>query len=58
MAKHSFEKRSDDGFSVGLPVGVMLCCMLGITIYLAVLGVNIPPPSSKVYLASDFDGKP
>lgn len=58
MAKHSFDKRSDEGFSVAFPVGIMVCCMLGIAIYLAVLGVNIPPPTPKVYLASDFDGKP
>jgi hypothetical protein len=58
MTRSSFDKSSDHGFSVGLPVGIIVCCMLGISVYLAVLGVEIPPPSTKVYLASDVTGNP
>jgi hypothetical protein len=58
MTKRAFDKAADQGFSVGLPVGIIVFCMVGISIYLAALGVEIPPPSTKVYLASDFNGKP
>jgi len=58
MTKRSFNKSSDHGFSVGLPVGIIVCSMLCISAYLAVLGMEIPPPSTKVYLASDVNRKP
>jgi hypothetical protein len=58
MTRSSFDKSPDQGFSVGFPVGIIVCCMLGISVYLAVLGVDIPPPSTKVYLASDTIGNP
>lgn len=54
----SVDKSPDQTFSVGLPVGIIVCCILGISVYLAVLGVDIPPPSTKVYLASDTTGNP
>lgn len=58
MRKSPFDKSLEQEFSVGLPVGIIICCMLGISVYLAVLGVDIPPPSTKVYLASDTTGNP
>jgi hypothetical protein len=54
----SFDKSSEQGFNMGFPVGIIVCCMLGISVYLAVLSVENPPPATKVYLASDVIGNP
>ena len=58
MTKRTFDEVSDRGFSVGLPAGMILCGMLGITAYLFALSAEITPPSTKVYLASEIGGKP
>ncbi|AOF92744.1 hypothetical protein [Sinorhizobium sp. RAC02] len=58
MTKRAFDRATDQRFSVGLPVGIIVFCMLGISAYLVVLGVEIPPPATKVYLASDVNGNP
>lgn len=58
MTRSSFDKSPDQEFSVGLPVGIIVFCMLGISVYLAVLGADIPPPSTKVYVAADVTGQP
>ena len=53
MRKHRFEQQQDPGFGIGFPVGVIAFCMLAIIGYLLALGVQVPPPQSGVYLASD-----
>ncbi|MGJ7043714.1 hypothetical protein J2Y63_007000 [Shinella sp. BE166] len=58
MTKRAFDKSADQEFNVGFPIGIIVFCMLGISAYLAVMGVEIPPPSTKVYLASDVNGNP
>ena len=53
MAKHMRDRRSDTGFSVGFPVGIIAISMIGIATYLVALGVEVPPPATNVYLASE-----
>jgi hypothetical protein len=53
VRKDHFEQQNEPGFSVGFPVGVIAVLMLAITAYLVALDVNIPPPQTGVYLASD-----
>lgn len=58
MTRSSFDKSPDQGFSVGLPLAIITCCTLDVSVYLAVSGANIPPPSTKAYLASNAVGNP
>lgn len=53
MRKDRYAEQKEPGFGVGLPVGVIAFLMLVITAYLVILDVQIPPPSTTVYLASD-----
>ncbi|GMB83467.1 hypothetical protein NN6n1_42500 [Shinella zoogloeoides] len=53
MQKHPFDPREEPDFSVGFPLGVIIFMMLAITVYLAALEAQIPPPRTNVYLASD-----
>nr|WP_314089234.1 hypothetical protein [uncultured Shinella sp.] len=53
MLKDRFEQAGDSGFGVGFPVAVIAFFMLTITAYLVALDVQIPPPQTGAYLASD-----
>ena len=53
MRKDRFEQPSDPDFGVGFPVAVIAFFMLTITAYLVALDIQIPPPQTSVYLASD-----
>jgi len=53
MRKHRLEQRQEPEFSTGFPVGVIAFCMPAIIGYLWALGVQVPPPQTSVYLASD-----
>ena len=53
MSKYRLEQQQDPGFGIGFPVGVIAFSMLAIIGYLVVLDIQIPPPQTGVYLASD-----
>lgn len=53
MRKYRPEQQQDPGFGIGFPVCVIAVSILAIIGYLVVLGVQIPPPQKRVYLATD-----
>ena len=53
MRKDRSEEPTDPGYGVGLPISVIAFYMLTITAYLLILDIQIPPPQTGVYLATD-----